>query len=248
MSVAKSPMPDTVSTFSMLAIGFTLGLKHAIEADHLAAVTTIVSQRKSTIGAALVGTVWGIGHSVSLVVAGLLVLFLRIEIAEHTAQALEFGVAIMLIGLGANVLWKVARGGRVHAHVHTHGGVEHAHPHVHEKAGAPGRADHHGLRILARPLVVGMMHGMAGSAALMLLVLSTVTSPVVGLAYIGLFGAGSIAGMTLMSALVSLPMRLTATRFAHADRAMQCLAGLFGVSFGLYLAYRIGVVDGLFVQ
>lgn len=240
-------MPDTVSTFSVLAIGFVPGLEHAIEADHLAAVTTIVSQRKSTIGAALVGTVWGIDHSVSLVGTGLLVLFLRIEIAEHTAQALEFGVAIMLIGLGANVLWKVARGGRVHAHVHTHGGIEHAHPHVHEEAGATGRADHHGLGILARPVVVGMMHGMAGSAALMLLVLSTVTSPVVGLAYIGLFGAGSIAGMTLMSALVSLPVRLTAARFARADRAMQCLAGLFGMSIGLYLAYRIGFVDGLLV-
>ena len=241
-------MPDTVSTFSMLAIGFALGLKHAVEADHIAAVTTIASQRKSTIGAALVGTVWGVGHSVSLVVAGLLVLFLRIDIAEHTAQMFEFGVAIMLIGLGGNVLWKVARGGRVHTHVHSHGGLEHAHPHVHEQSDARSAAGHHRLGILARPLVVGMVHGMAGSAALMLLVLSTVASPVVGLAYIGVFGVGSIAGMTIMSALVSLPVRLTASRFAHADRAMQYLAGLFGLSFGLYLAYRIGVVDGLFVQ
>lgn len=240
-------MSATVSTFSMLALGFALGLKHAVEADHIAAVTTIASQRKSTIGAALVGTVWGIGHTVSLVIAGLLVLFLRIEIAEQTAQGLEFGVAVMLIGLGANVLWRVARGGRVHAHVHTHGGVEHAHPHLHETADARDAAGHHRLGVLARPLVVGLVHGLAGSAALMLLVLSTVASPVIGLAYIGIFGVGSIAGMTIMSALVSLPARLTATRFAHADRAMQCLAGLFGLSFGLYLAYRIGFVDGLFV-
>ena len=240
-------MPEPVSTFSMLAIGFVLGLKHAIEADHIAAVTTIVSQRKSVVGAALVGTLWGVGHTASLVIAGLVVLFLRIEIAEHTAMALEFGVAIMLIGLGTNVLWKVARGARVHAHVHSHGGVEHTHPHVHEPAHEQSAGEHHGYGFLARPLAVGMVHGMAGSAALMLLVLSTVTSPVVGLAYIGVFGVGSIAGMTIMSALVSLPVRLTATRFAHAERAMQCLAGLFGLSFGLYLAYRIGVVDGLLV-
>ena len=240
-------MPATVSIFSMLAIGFALGLKHAIEADHVAAVTTIVSQRKSTVGAALVGTLWGVGHAAALVVAGLVVLFLRVEIGEHTAMALEFGVALMLIGLGANVLWKVARGGRVHAHVHMHGGVEHAHPHVHEPAHERSVAEHHGFGFLARPFVVGMVHGMAGSAALMLLVLSTVESPVVGLAYIGVFGIGSIAGMTIMSALVSLPVRLTAKRFAHAERAMQCLAGLFGLSFGLYLAYRIGVVDGLFM-
>lgn len=240
-------MSDAVSTFSMLALGFALGLKHAVEADHIAAVTTIASQRKSTIGAALVGTVWGIGHTVSLVIAGLLVLFLRIEIAEQTAQGLEFGVAVMLIGLGANVLWRVARGGRVHAHVHSHGGFEHAHPHVHEKSHARYAAGHHRLGVLARPLVVGLVHGMAGSAALMLLVLSTVASPVIGLAYIGIFGVGSIAGMTIMSALVSLPVRLTASRFAHADRAMQYIAGVFGLSFGLYLAYRIGFVDGLFV-
>lgn len=239
-------MPESVSMLSILAIGFVLGLKHAIEADHIAAVATIVSQRKSMAGAAFVGALWGIGHTVTLIVAGLLVLFLRIEIAEHTALALEFGVALMLIGLGANVLWKVARGGRVHVHVHSHGGVEHAHVHVHENEGARKLAGHHGVGFLARPLVVGMVHGMAGSAALMLLVLSTVTSPGIGLAYIGVFGVGSIAGMTLMSALVSLPVRLTATRFAHAERAMQCLAGLFGLSFGLYLAYRIALVDGLF--
>jgi ABC-type nickel/cobalt efflux system permease component RcnA len=221
---------------SMLALGFALGLRHAVEADHIAAVSTIASERKTTMGAALAGTFWGIGHAVALMIAGVAVLVLRIQIGEQTARALELGVAVMLVGLGTNALWKLARGGRVHTHPHAHGSVVHDHPHVHEN----GRLGEHGhVRQSARPLLIGMVHGMAGSAALMLLVLATVSSPVVGLAYVGVFGVGSIAGMTLMSALISLPVRLTAHRYAYAESAMRCIAGLFGVGFGLYLAYSL---------
>ncbi len=234
-------MPTSVSTISMLVLGFVLGLRHAIEADHLAAVSTIVTERKTTLGAALVGTFWGIGHAASLVIAGLVMILLRVQIGEQTARGLEFCVALMLIGLGSNALWKLARGGHVHTHVHAHGLRVHEHPHVHEHAAdaTPHSTSHHEYGFAKRPLIVGMVHGMAGSAALMLLVLSTVSSPVVGLAYVAVFGVGSIAGMTIMSALFSLPLRFTAHRFAHADRAMRCIAGLFGLGFGLYLAYEI---------
>ncbi|MBV9958811.1 MAG: hypothetical protein JO360_10335 [Acidobacteria bacterium] len=236
----------TVSTASVLALGLVFGLKHAVEADHLAAVSTIVSERKSLLSSSLVGGLWGIGHTISLLIAGVVVILLHIEIGERLALALEFGVALMLITLGANAIRKLARGGRLHFHTHSHGAREHVHPHLHEQAAEENPATHHGLRLGARPLVVGMVHGLAGSAALMLLVLSTLPTPLLGMAYIAVFGLGSIGGMMLMSALVSLPLRLTADRFMRANLTVRGLAGLFSLGFGLFMVYEIGFVEGLF--
>lgn len=177
---------------------------------------------------------------------------LHIEIGERLASALEFGVALMLIALGINALRKLMRGGTLHLHQHQHFGLAHLHPHLHNvtpgnSASGIARADtHHGLRIGARPLFVGIVHGLAGSAALMLLVLSTIKSQIVGMAYIAVFGIGSIGGMMLMSALVGLPIHLTANRFASATRVLQGLAGAFSLCFGLYMTYEIGYVGGLF--
>jgi MFS family permease len=236
----------TVSTASVLVLGLVFGLKHAVEADHLAAVSTIVSERKSLLSSSLVGGLWGIGHTISLLIAGVVVILLHIEIGERLALALEFGVALMLITLGANAIRKLARGGRMHFHTHRHGERVHVHPHLHEHAAEENPATHHGLRLGVRPLIVGMVHGLAGSAALMLLVLSTLPSPLVGMAYIAVFGLGSIGGMMLMSALVSLPLRLTADRFIRANLTVRGLAGLFSLGFGLFMVYQIGFVEGLF--
>jgi MFS family permease len=238
--------PISFSTASALAFGFVLGLKHAVEVDHLAAVSTIVSERKSLLSSLLVGGLWGVGHTISLLIAGIFVILLHVEISARMALALEFLVGLMLVALGANALRKLWRGGHLHLHVHQHGGRAHIHPHIHDGKPETDTHTHHGLRPGMRPLFVGMVHGLAGSAALMLLVLSTIQTPLIGLVYIVVFGLGSIGGMMLMSALVSLPLYLTATRFTRANVAMRGLAGLFSLSFGLFVIYQIGVAGSLF--
>ncbi|MFS8085708.1 MAG: urease accessory protein, partial [Acidobacteriota bacterium] len=174
-----------------------------------------------------------------------LVIVLHFQISATVKQSLEFCVGLMLVGLGVNALRKLARGGRVHIHVHEHGGHAHAHPHVHESARKEEPHTHHGLSFGARPLLVGMVHGLAGSAALLLLVLTTISSPLVGFSYIGIFGAGSIGGMMIMSTLFALPARFTAARFTRTNFALRCLAGIFSLSFGLFMIYEIGFVNHL---
>jgi ABC-type nickel/cobalt efflux system permease component RcnA len=235
----------SVSIFSLLTFGFVLGLKHAIEADHLAAITTIASERRSLLSSSLVGALWGLGHTISLMIAGIVVILLHFQISDRTSQALEFCVGVMLVGLGVNALRKLTSGGHIHLHVHEHGGHRHAHPHIHERAHQDPPHTHHGLRFGARPLLIGMVHGMAGSAALMLLVLTTIPSPLVGLSYIVVFGVGSIGGMMVMSTLVALPARFTVNRFTRVNFALRGLAGLFSLSFGLFMVYQIGFVDHL---
>jgi hypothetical protein len=229
-----------------LGLGLVFGLKHALDADHLAAVSTIVSERRSLLGSSLIGALWGVGHTISLLVAGIAVIALHVQIGERTALALEFCVAVMLIGLGASALYKLVRGGRVHLHVHAHGGRVHLHPHLHDGAPEPHPHTHHGVRLSLRPLVIGMVHGLAGSAALMLVVLTTIPSPRVGFAYLAVFGAGSIGGMMIMSAVMGLPAHLTAARFRGAHVVVRTLAGVFSLGYGLFMAYQIGVVGGLF--
>lgn len=235
-----------LSGASVLAFGLVFGLKHAIEADHLAAVSTIVSQRKGLLSSSLVGGLWGVGHTISLLIAGVAVLLLHVKIGERTSLALEFCVALMLIALGANALRKLLRGGGIHAHSHHHGEHSHFHPHIDADAGDETLRTHHGFRLNARPVLVGMVHGLAGSAALMLLVLSTVSSPAIGFLFIAVFGAGSIGGMVLMSALVSLPLQFTAGRFKRLHTGVQVLAAIFSLGLGLTMAYEIGFLDRLF--
>ena len=236
----------TTSTITILFFGFLLGLKHAVEADHLAAVSTIVTERKSLLSSALVGGVWGLGHTISLLVVGVFVLVLDFRISERTESILELFVGGMLIFLGLNVMQKILRGGTLHLHTHEHGGRVHAHPHLHDgQANADEPHAHHGLSISPRPLVIGLVHGLAGSAALMLLVLPTIESRPVGLLYIVIFGVGSIAGMMLMSFLVSLPLRLTALHFNRANVWLRCLAGLFSIAFGLWIVYEKGFAGNL---
>jgi ABC-type nickel/cobalt efflux system permease component RcnA len=243
------PMPEanSISTVSALTFGLALGLRHAVEADHLAAVAAIASEKKGLIRSSLVGGLWGVGHTLSLFIMGLAVLLLRVQISERTEMILELLVAIMLIGLGANAILKLTRGGKVHAHAHEHGNHSHAHLHMHDNEKEDGPRTHHALRLNARPVLVGMMHGLAGSAALMLLVLSTIESPLVGLAYVLVFGIGSILGMSITSALLSLPVYFADGRFTGANLAFRMVAGIFSLGFGLLMIYQIGFVDGLFI-
>lgn len=234
------------STAGILTFGFLIGLWHAREADHLAAVATIVTERKNLWSSAIVGGVWGLGHTISLLIAGVLVLFLNLQISEQTERILEFCVGVMLVFLGFNVLRKLLSGGTLHVHTHEHGGHTHVHPHIHEHDHADAPHTHHGFSFSPRALVVGMIHGLAGSAALMLFIIPTIDSKVVGLLYIIIFGIGSIGGMMLMSLLVGLPLSLTAFKLNRLNLALQCIAGLASVGLGLFIVYEKGFAEGLF--
>lgn len=235
----------------ILTLGFLLGLKHATEADHLAAVSTIVMERKSLLGSALVGGLWGLGHTISLLVAGALVLLLNFKISQQTERVLEFCVGLMLALLGLNVLRKILQGGELHFHAHRHGGRQHAHPHIHQdKAAAAVEEEpphtHHGFPFSPRAFVVGMIHGLAGSAALMLLILETIDSKLLGLFYIIIFGIGSIGGMMLMSFLVGLPFHLNAFRLNLFNLLLRGAAGLFSLVWGLKIVFDKGFSGSLF--
>lgn len=237
-----------VDIFSVLALGFILGLKHALDADHLVAVSTIVSERKGFWSSSVVGIMWGMGHTASLLVAGLLVIAFHLQIPDKIAQGMEFAVALMLIILGGNVLLKIRRGATFHFHAHEHHSHLHVHPHLHdpvEHDGTESHDDHHRVRVGKKPFFVGIVHGMAGSASLMLVVLASIPSRLLGFLYMGVFGVGSIGGMLLMSTLIGVPFALTA-KHGKVNRIVRTTAGLVSLIFGLLLACKIGFVDGLF--
>lgn len=237
---------STATTFAVLGFGFLRGLSHAVEADHMAAVSTIVAERKSLWSSTFIGGLWGLGHTISLFLAGVFVLLLNFQISENTERILEFGVGIMLTFLGLNVLRKLLQGGKLHFHPHEHGAREHVHPHIHAADEHEEEAHtHHGLKFSPRALVIGMIHGLAGSAALMLLVVPLIESKTVGLLYIIIFGVGSIGGMMLMSLLVGLPFHFTAARFNRFNYLLQSVAGLVSITLGLMIIYEKGFTEGL---
>jgi len=225
--------PD-LTTYSLLFFGFVLGLRHATEADHLAAVSTIVSERKSLFSAALVGGLWGVGHTIALFVVGLIVILLKLQISESVEAKLESVVGLMLVILGVNAVRKILTSKTIHAHTHDHSGHEHIHLHTH--ADATAEASHH--RFSPRSVVVGMIHGLAGSGALMFIILPLIESPVVALAYIVVFGIGSIGGMMLMSFLLGLPFHLTAGRFGALNTGIRWCSGIFSIGLGMFIVYE----------
>lgn len=183
------------------------------------------------------------GHTISLLAVGVFVLLLDFRISERAESILELCVGIMLLFLGLNVMQKIIRGGTLHLHAHDHGGRVHVHPHAHEYSHAEEPHTHHGFSLNPRPLIVGMVHGLAGSAALMLLVIPTIESSVIGFLYITIFGIGSISGMMLMSFLVGLPLHFTALRFNRVNVLLRCFAGLFSIGLGLWIVYEKGFAD-----
>jgi ABC-type nickel/cobalt efflux system permease component RcnA len=239
-----------LSAFALLSLGLVFGLKHATEADHIVAVSTIVSQQRSLLRSATVGALWGLGHTAALITVGFLVLALRVAVPESVANWLELGVALMIVGLGASALLRALSHRRdVHLHKHKHDGLSHVHLHFHEHGsehkGRVATHSHAVSRIGFKPLLVGAMHGLAGSAALTLLVLAQIKSMALGLVYLAVFGVGSIAGMLLMSGLIGLPFALAARRFSGLHYGLQSLAGALSICFGLWYAYETGIASGL---
>ncbi len=233
------------SLYAAFVLGLVLGLKHAMDADHLIAVSTIVSEHKSLKWASLIGAFWGFGHTVTLFIVGLLVIGLRLTIPPRVALGLEFLVALMLVFLGLSILWRSFRAEGLHLHAHNHSPETHAHFHLHGSR-EEDHSHRHPFSSMRKPFLVGMVHGLAGSAALMLLVLTTIPTPMAGLAYILIFGAGSVGGMLGLSFLIGLPFVLTAQRFTLLNRWIRVVAGAASVIFGLFLGWEIGFQEGLF--
>jgi high-affinity nickel permease len=237
------------------ALGFVLGLRHATDPDHVLAVSTIVSRERRVQTAASIGALWGIGHTFTILVAGGAIVLGGLVIPARVGLTMEFSVALMLIVLGGTTVFGVLR---PRGHPHVHGDYVHAHPRGHQRVDH-GHGEHAtplarldrrfgrlGLYQAARPLVVGVVHGLAGSAAVALLVVATIHDVALSLAYLLVFGLGTIAGMMLMTVAIALPFAYTARRSLGVNRSLALAAGLLSVGFGLLLAYQIGFVDGLF--
>lgn len=192
--------------------GFVLGLRHATDPDHVVAVTTIVARRKSLRAASVVGTAWGLGHTLTILVVGGAIVIFKVTIPPRIELALEMGVAVMLILLGIANL----SGGRER------------------------------LESRARPLVVGVVHGLAGSAAVGLLVLTLIDSAAAAVAYLLLFGAGTILGMVVMTVAIAVPSLFAVHRSVTAGRYLRAASGAASIAFGVFLAHHIGFEAGLF--
>ena len=245
----------SVSVFALLGLGLVFGLKHATEVDHVVAVSTIVSEHRNVFRSALVGGLWGVGHTASLIVVGVLVLVFRVAVPLRVANWLELGVALMIIALGVLALKRALRKrADVHLHRHSHDGQSHVHIHFHEQGTehtspapmqSPPSHSHAIAKLGLKPLLVGALHGLAGSAALTLLVLTQIPSVSLGLLYLALFGVGSTLGMLLMSGLIGLPFALSGRRLTSINYGLQTAAGSLSIAFGLWYAYETVIINGL---
>jgi ABC-type nickel/cobalt efflux system permease component RcnA len=229
---------------SVLGLGLLMGMQHAFEADHLAAVSSLVSRRRGIRSISWHGAIWGIGHTLTLLLVAGTCIVLKTSLDKLWSTRLELAVGVMLVLLGAHVLWRLWRD-RVHIGVHEHAdGTRHLHAHSHRD----DRSDHahsahdhdHPEGIPWRTLLVGTMHGMAGSAALVVLAASSISSPWWGLLYVLLFGLGSVVGMALLSAVIALPLSWTARSLTIGNRALQAAIGIVTIAIGVSIVGATG--------
>lgn len=219
-------------------------MRHALEADHVAAVASLATGSKSVKETIFHGAVWGLGHTISLLAIGSFVIVMSSTVPETLAHWLEFTVGMMLVLLGADVIRRMVRD-RIHFHFHQHGPASRPHLHAHSHRGE-GRHElsahkhRHGKGMSARVLAVGIMHGLAGSAALVLLVAGTIENTFTGILYIVLFGFGSVVGMAALSAVIAIPLRYSATSMTWAYNGLQAVVGAATMSLGVYTMYSLG--------
>jgi hypothetical protein len=219
---------------TVAGVGFVLGLRHALDPDHVVAVATLSTQRAGLRRTSLIGAFWGLGHALTLSLAGGAILALRLAVPPAVAEGLESLVGLMLIALGAIALRRALRW-RLHAHPHQHDGATHVHFHAHRRGDAHLHEHAHRLRDGLRPFLVGSVHGLAGSAGVALVAVAAAPGLLEGLAYLVMLGLGSIAGMLALSGLMSLPLAYLETRYAAVHRAVQLAAAVASVSFGAWL-------------
>lgn len=240
-----------LSLLVIVAIGFVLGMRHATDPDHVIAVSTIVTREQKIGKSALIGLAWGMGHTLTILAVGTMIVAFRIVLPPRAGLAMEMAVALMLVVLGLRNLGGLAWWRRpAQPSYHAHGDYVHNHQHAHDLQATPlARVDGWlgalaGYR-LARPLVVGIVHGLAGSAAIALLVLGAIPRLRWAVLYLGVFGVGTIAGMTLITVALASTFSFGRRRYARLDRHFQFAAGMISLAFGLFVAYQIGFVDGL---
>jgi hypothetical protein len=223
--------------FAVLALGFFLGVRHATDADHVVAVAAIVSRERTPRAALWVGAFWGLGHTVTILLVGGAIVLFGLVIPPRLGLSMEMSVAVMLVVLGAMNVAGAARTIRDRA--------ERLESDESAGEGASWQQNR-GARVL-RPLAVGVIHGLAGSAAIALLVLATIRSVPWALVYLAVFGFGTILGMVLLTSAMAVPIARVAARSRNFERALVRVTGLVSITLGLFLAYRIGVVDGLLI-
>jgi hypothetical protein len=232
--------------FGVLGLGFLLGMQHALEADHIAAVSSIAARRTDVRDIVKHGLTWGLGHTLTLFVFAGAAILLGRAIPDHLARPLEAAVGLMLIGLGAHVLWRLWRD-RVHFHAHGHGdGTRHIHVHSHVNETIPHRnsAHLHAHGFRWRSLLVGLMHGMAGSAAVLVLAISQVADPAYGIFYVLLFGIGSMLGMGALSMVIAVPLAVSAQWLTWANRGLQGSVGVITIGIGAMTIYSTMLSQG----
>jgi high-affinity nickel-transport protein len=269
----SAPLPraenNMVNLASIIVLGFFLGMRHATDPDHVIAVTTIVSRERSIRHAALIGGLWGLGHTITILGVGSAIIVFDLVVPPRIGLTMEFSVGLMLILLGILNLTGIMRwvaetvtppGPGEHSHPHGHGDYVHSHRHGHSlenhghaEGATPvswmdrsfGRL---GLYQALRPLVVGIVHGLAGSAAVALLVLTAIRVPLWATLYLLLFGMGTIAGMMLITTAIAVPFTLSSDRFVRFNRSLGLVSGLVSLAFGIFIVYEMGFVNGLFTH
>jgi high-affinity nickel-transport protein len=257
-----------IAVLSLTMLGFFLGMRHATDPDHVIAVSTIVTRQPTIRSALLIGSLWGVGHTLTIVAVGGAIVLFTIVIPPRIGLSMEMAVALMLIVLGMWNLtgiidhirgYRLSGGGEgpLQAHLHNHGDYAHSHA-LGPGSGPRERHDHQatvtwldrrlgglGVYQILRPLIVGLVHGLAGSAAVALLVLALIKNPWWAMAYLGLFGIGTIAGMMLITTAIGAVVAYASSRSTRVERYLRFASGLLSLGFGLFLAYQIAVVDGL---
>jgi len=262
-------IPANAAPLAIALLGLVLGMRHATDPDHVIAVTTILSREHRLTAATRIGVIWGLGHTLTVLLVGAAIIVFKIAIPARLGLAMEFAVAVVLIMLGigsaAGLVRNAAtrfRGGStgdgmiVHAHAHTHDGAMHAHPHVHASHQDAAHDDHRiavealpsfaTRRPLLRSFAVGLVHGLAGSAAIALLVLSAIPQALWATLYLAIFCVGTIIGMGLITTAIATPFMLASRRASWTRQTLVTGSGLLSFGFGLFLAYHIGIVDHLF--
>jgi high-affinity nickel permease len=256
-----------IALLSILVLGFFLGMRHATDPDHVIAVATIVTRQRSLARAALIGAWWGLGHTITILVVGSGIILFNLVIPTRIGLSMELSVGIMLVILGianiAGFLRSVpepeAQTVQVHVHAHTHGDFIHSHAHTHEAEAHPHAADQNPVSFIdkklarsnlyqhLRPLFVGIVHGLAGSAAVALLVLTTIRNPSWAVAYLLIFGVGTIAGMMVITMSLASTLKFVGRSQLVAQR-LAMASGLLSLAFGCFVIYEMGFVNGLFTS
>jgi high-affinity nickel permease len=250
-----------ISFLSILALGFFLGMRHATDPDHVIAVTTIVTNHRSRSRAALIGAFWGVGHTATIFIVGVGIILFNLVIPVRVGLSMEFSVAIMLIILGLMNVFAFRRSmpaviedaSHAHSHAHSHGSFTHSHPHTHSHDdGSVAWMDRvfrkSSVYQYLRPFVVGLVHGLAGSAAVALLVLTTIRNPHWAIAYLLVFGVGTIAGMMVITMSIASAFHFVGRGNEKFSRRLAFASGLLSLGFGAFVAYQICFVNGLFTN